>query len=124
MRGSKNTGFEGGVRNPAFIAGGRLPNILRGTSTNEIIHTIDWYPTICNLVGMDDCNGLDGKDLSPLILDNDGSFGGFNGDDTEIILNVDDEECRGNCNGEVCGGIIRKINVRIYKAVIGMELKD
>eukprot|EP01084_Bolivina_argentea_P040821 75349_1 len=120
LRGSKRSLFEGGVRVPAFITGGRLPSSLRGESTNEIIHIADCYKTICTL-SESDCSdlALDGKDLTPLITD-DPNFHGFTDDDTEIILNVDDEDCDGFWNGNrVCGGIIRKFGNDIFKAVIG-----
>jgi arylsulfatase A-like enzyme len=46
--------WEGGVRSTAFITGGIVPAALRGTSSGaKLIHISDWYPTFCNLAGVD-----------------------------------------------------------------------
>lgn len=77
LRGSKMTPWQGGTRVTAFLTGGFLPENLRGTSNSAIMHIADWYPTLCNLVGVSaednvildgKMRPLDGVDVWPLIL--------------------------------------------------------
>eukprot|EP00038_Savillea_parva_P011469 m.197762 g.197762 ORF g.197762 m.197762 type:complete len:512 (+) comp20214_c0_seq1:161-1696(+) len=77
LRGHKMTPWEGGTRVMAFIAGGFLPEHLRGTVNTNVIHIADWYPTLLNLVGVDPTdtihyNGvvapIDGMDVWPAIV--------------------------------------------------------
>jgi arylsulfatase A-like enzyme len=37
----------------AMVTGGFLPAELRGTKNFAQMHVADWYPTLCNLVGVD-----------------------------------------------------------------------
>jgi len=53
LLGRKCTAFEGGTRVAAFVAGGRVPPARRGTVSNQLIYITDWYPTFCNLAGVD-----------------------------------------------------------------------
>ncbi|RIA45418.1 arylsulfatase [Dichotomicrobium thermohalophilum] len=49
FRGEKNTNFEGGWRVPAFV---RWPGqIEAGAVTNEIVHHMDWLPTLLAIAG-------------------------------------------------------------------------
>ncbi len=60
FRGEKNTNWEGGWRVPAFV---RWPDKIKaGTYTNEIIHHMDWLPTLVAVAGKDDIKSdlLDG----------------------------------------------------------------
>ena len=50
-RGSKVSAFEGGVKVPGIVAGGRLPPHLKGTSNNKIFSVVDIMPTLCHLAG-------------------------------------------------------------------------
>ena len=61
----------------SFLTGGVVPQELRGTSNHAIMHVADWYPTLCNLVGVSPLdtvmmNGtertIDGIDVWPLLL--------------------------------------------------------
>ena len=45
LRGGKYTLFEGGTRVSAFLSGGALPAAVRGTTSEMIIHEVDWLPT-------------------------------------------------------------------------------
>lgn len=45
--------FEGGIRVAAFISGGLVPEQLRGTTNNGIVHIADWYSTLAALAGED-----------------------------------------------------------------------
>eukprot|EP01061_Rhynchopus_euleeides_P001316 TRINITY_DN10936_c0_g1_i1.p1 TRINITY_DN10936_c0_g1~~TRINITY_DN10936_c0_g1_i1.p1 ORF type:complete len:546 (+),score=159.94 TRINITY_DN10936_c0_g1_i1:122-1759(+) len=52
LRGGKYTMFEGGIRANAFASGGFLPEAVRGTVSQEMIHVADWYATFCGLAGV------------------------------------------------------------------------
>jgi arylsulfatase A-like enzyme len=83
FRGEKNTNWEGGWRVPAAVRWpGRIP---AGSVTNEIVHHMDWFPTLVDAAGNPDIkadllNGyassalgrdyrvhLDGYDILPLL---------------------------------------------------------
>jgi len=77
FRGTKGSGFEGGVRVISFIAGGKnvLDESLVGQDVDEKIMFADWYSTFCSLAGVDDNDegsgevpNVDGIDLSELLL--------------------------------------------------------
>ena len=53
LKGTKWTLFEGGVRSMAFVNGGRLPDSMRGKTSDGFIHVADWYPTFCKMAGID-----------------------------------------------------------------------
>jgi hypothetical protein len=46
FRGGKKSYFEGGVRTPGFVAGGVLPDLVRGTTKAGNFHVADWYATL------------------------------------------------------------------------------
>jgi len=51
FRGEKNTNWEGGWRVPAMV---RWPNKIKaGTVSNEIVHHMDWMPTLLAATGND-----------------------------------------------------------------------
>jgi arylsulfatase A-like enzyme len=50
LRGGKNSLYEGGVRGVAIIAGYGVRPSLRGTVTAELMHVVDWAPTLVSLV--------------------------------------------------------------------------
>lgn len=52
-RGEKRTNYEGGMRVAAFVSGGFVPVSVRGTTNDIRMHIVDWYPTFCNLAGVD-----------------------------------------------------------------------
>jgi arylsulfatase A-like enzyme len=51
--GGKYSVFEGGIRVNAFVSGGFLPEAVRGSKLEEIVHVADWYSTLCFLAGVD-----------------------------------------------------------------------
>ena len=52
FRSEKNTNWEGGWRVPAFVRWpGKIP---AGRNTNEIVHHMDWLPTLLAVAGKDD----------------------------------------------------------------------
>jgi len=67
-RGTLFTGFEGSLRVPFAI---RWPDkIPAGTSSNEIVHEMDLFPTLTNIIGekMPDDRIIDGVDQSDFFL--------------------------------------------------------
>ena len=56
FRGEKRTNFEGGIRAAAFVSGGLVPAKLRGTHSSVRLHIVDWFPTFCQLAGVDPGN--------------------------------------------------------------------
>jgi arylsulfatase B len=53
LLGRKCTAFEGGTRVAAFLVGGMVPVSRRGTVSDQLMYITDWYPTFCNLAGVD-----------------------------------------------------------------------
>eukprot|EP00448_Togula_jolla_P010811 CAMPEP_0170606214 /NCGR_PEP_ID=MMETSP0224-20130122/20389_1 /TAXON_ID=285029 /ORGANISM="Togula jolla, Strain CCCM 725" /LENGTH=539 /DNA_ID=CAMNT_0010931273 /DNA_START=74 /DNA_END=1690 /DNA_ORIENTATION=+ len=51
LRGAKNSNWEGGLRVPAFITGGFLPESSLGRTLTGMISIADWYSTFINLAG-------------------------------------------------------------------------
>ena len=39
----------------AFASGGLIPEELRGTKEESIVHIADWFGTFCKLAGIADC---------------------------------------------------------------------
>lgn len=68
--GHKSTFYEGGLRVPAVLS---YPRILpRGVVRDQIVTAADWYPTICELCGIDPPADvrLDGASLVPIMTRN------------------------------------------------------
>ncbi len=67
FRGDKATLFEGGLRVPAIF---RWPGKIKvGSTTDEVITSLDLFPTFCKLASVDVTKQrLDGVDLSGVIL--------------------------------------------------------
>ena len=74
LRGHKHDPWEGGTRVTAFLSGGYLPEHVRGTKTNSLVHVADWWPTMCTLAGIEDCTdkALFAKDGGQTVHDIDG----------------------------------------------------
>eukprot|EP01084_Bolivina_argentea_P151770 264874_1 len=53
LRGGKHSIWEGGIRGAAFVSGGYLPQDRIGKVENGMISMIDWYTTLCDMVGVD-----------------------------------------------------------------------
>jgi arylsulfatase A-like enzyme len=69
LRGAKGGLHEGGVRVPAFAV---WPGKLKaGTTCNEPLHMVDWYPTLVQLAGgsLEQKLPLDGKDVWPTLTE-------------------------------------------------------
>jgi len=75
-RGGKYSPWEGGIRVAAFVSGGYIPEPLRGTEQDGIIHIADWYTTFATIAGVDPTDQraaqwalppVDGLNMWPLI---------------------------------------------------------
>jgi arylsulfatase A-like enzyme len=66
LRAGKGWLYEGGIREPLFI---RWPKVIKpGTSSDEPVISVDFYPTIMDMAGIIDTpQQLDGVSLMPLI---------------------------------------------------------
>ena len=64
LRGGKGSAWEGGVRTPAFLAGGLVPDGMRGTTLDGPVAIWDYYATFLSLAGVPDPTG-DPNPLSP-----------------------------------------------------------
>ena len=53
LRGAKWSGFDGGIRVPAFVSGGFVPQEARGKKETGLSHVADWYATFAFLAGAD-----------------------------------------------------------------------
>ncbi len=67
LRGFKGSVYEGGIRVPMIA---RLPGrISAGTENDTPGYFADWFPTICDALGLQKPAGLDGESLWPVLLD-------------------------------------------------------
>jgi arylsulfatase A len=66
LRGFKGSVHEGGLRVPCIV---RWPGEVQAGSTSDFpSYFPDWFPTLCELAGIDKPDGLDGISLAPTIL--------------------------------------------------------
>jgi len=67
LRGVKATLFEGGLRVPCMV---RWPGKIAANShSDEVTCAIDWFPTFCDLVGIDKSPyQLDGQSMLPILM--------------------------------------------------------
>lgn len=61
----KHTLFEESLRSPLIIATADMPH--PGAKTRSIVETIDLFPTLCDLAGLETPGGLDGTSLRPML---------------------------------------------------------
>jgi arylsulfatase A-like enzyme len=65
LRAGKGHLFEGGVRIPLLV---RWPGVTRAASVVETpVCNIDWFPTICKVVGVNPQGAVDGVDIMPVL---------------------------------------------------------
>lgn len=57
LRGGKGSEWEGAIRAAAFVSGGYIPEALRGSVSDAMVHVADWYATFAALVGVDARDG-------------------------------------------------------------------
>jgi len=83
LRGGKATLYEGGVRVCAFAAW--QGHIQAGSTVDQPMHMIDWYPTLLKLAGasVEQKLALDGRDIWPTLTE------GKPSPHSEILLNTE-----------------------------------
>ena len=66
LRGQKGELYEGGIRVPAFV---NWPGVLKPSKLAAPMHAVDWFPTLCALVGYHPPHDLkwDGQNMWPAI---------------------------------------------------------
>ena len=62
----KHTNFEQAAHNPLIIA---APGKTAGKPSDALVQTVDLYPTLCALAGLEPPAGLPGKSLVPILDD-------------------------------------------------------
>ena len=66
LKGYKGSVHEGGLRVPAIV---RWPGKVKaGSSSDFASYFPDWFPTLCELAGLEKPDGLDGVSIAPTIL--------------------------------------------------------
>ena len=70
LRGEKSTAWEGGVRVPLIVSSPDSPASL---VVDEPVSSVDLFPTILELAGIDEVAEVDGRSLAPL-LENESDF--------------------------------------------------
>ncbi|XP_077991902.1 arylsulfatase B-like [Glandiceps talaboti] len=81
LRGSKLTLWEGGTRAVTFVHGNMLEKT--GYINNEMMHVVDWYPTLVKLAGGHTEPHMDGMNIWDTISKGDPS------PRTEFVYNID-----------------------------------
>ena len=71
LRGEKCEAYEGAVRVPAFL---NWPGVLEPGSCDQMIHAVDWMPTLQRLAGANLDSPMDGREVWPQITGTGGSF--------------------------------------------------
>jgi arylsulfatase A len=67
LRGFKGSVYEGGIRVPMIA---RLPGVIPAATVNDTpCYFADWFPTLCDLLGRNTPEGLDGVSLVPTLRD-------------------------------------------------------
>ena len=67
-KGYKNTLYEGGTLSPAFLYSTK--NKFARTRVNNLVHIVDWFPTILDFAGISPKNydNLDGVSQKPVLI--------------------------------------------------------
>ena len=65
LRGYKGSVYEGGIRVPMIV---RLPGVVPASSVSHAPgYFADWFPTLCDAIGLQKPEGLDGQSLWPIM---------------------------------------------------------
>jgi len=114
----KHTNFEQAARNPLIIA---APGRLAGKTSDALVQTVDLYPTVCALAGVEPPAGLPGKSLIPILDDAMASV-------QDAVFHV---YPRGASGGGILGRSVRTPRYRLVEwrawnsgAVVARELYD
>ena len=125
LRGGKKSNFEGGVRVNAFVTGGIIPAAVRGTTTEALMGSEDWWRTFTSLAGIDPTDekaaaaGLppvEGYDLWPLL-----SGANTTGPRTEVWLGSGGSGDSDNSQNPIVQGYIRADG---YKILYGNVIEN
>ncbi|WP_146400927.1 sulfatase [Planctomycetes bacterium CA13] len=65
----KATNYEIATRVPMMIWTPDMPSSSRGATTDALVELVDMYPTLCDLVGIDQPSHLEGTSFKPLLED-------------------------------------------------------
>lgn len=112
LRAGKATLFEGGVRCPSFLTGGRdvLPAPVRNKTVNELLHHVDVAKTLCVLGGCDGSRlGTDGYDVwESLVLGKSSVGTSYKRTELPVLIDVADkhdkrEDVSGNFSALIQG---------------------
>jgi len=63
---AKHTNYEQAARIPLVIA---APGLAEGDATEALVESVDLYPTLCELAGIETPQNLDGASLAPVLRD-------------------------------------------------------
>lgn len=63
----KATNYEIATRVPLIISTPNMPEAVRGARTNALVELVDMYPTLCDLVGVEIPDHLEGQSFKPLL---------------------------------------------------------
>ena len=78
--------WEGGTRSVAFIHYPRIRRRFRKRISHDLIHAVDWVPTILALSGHPNYKHGDGEGLSQWLA----LSGNLPGPRTELVYNIND----------------------------------
>ncbi len=67
LKGSKYTLYEGGIRVPLIISYPK--DFKEGKTSNQLVSAMDVLPTICETIGLNTPNNIDGKSLKNALID-------------------------------------------------------
>ncbi|KAK7098571.1 hypothetical protein V1264_002833 [Littorina saxatilis] len=82
LRGGKGTFWEGGTRGVAFVWSKNLLS-RTGYTNNEMMHAVDWYPTILHMAGLQPGSSIDGVNQWDMLSNNGPS------QRDEFVYNID-----------------------------------
>ena len=84
LKGAKETVYEGGIRGVSFILSPLLRR--RGYTNTEMMHLVDWLPTLVNMAGGKVPAGTDGVNQWDMISNNEKTAR------KEIVHNIDEDK--------------------------------
>ena len=74
LRGGKCDMYEGGIRVPCFV---RWPKHIRsGSQSNQVVMLMDFFPTLCEIAGVDVTHEIEGRSILPLLHGDSVDFSG------------------------------------------------
>ena len=86
LRGGKNSVWEGGTRSVSFIHYPRIKRKYRRRVSQDLVHAVDWVPTILSMSGHPDHHHGQGEGVSQWLA----LSGNLPGPRTELVYNIND----------------------------------